>query len=63
MQIFKFLKPQFKPCEAALNFFQTTLVKLLSLTIFTAVRVYQDTILHLTESVNARGCVYHYQTE
>lgn len=62
-QIFKFLKLQFKPFEAVLHSFQTPLVKLLYLTIFTAVRVYQDTIFHFTESVNARGCVYHCQTE
>lgn len=50
LQIFKLLKLQFKPCEAALHSFQTPLVKLLCLTIFTA-RVYQDTTFHLRESL------------
>lgn len=45
LQIFKFLKLQLKPCEAALHSFQTPLVKLLHLTIFTAIRVCQDTTL------------------
>lgn len=62
MQIFKFLKLQFKPCKAVLHSFQTT-PELLCFTVFTAVRVYQDTTFHLIESVNARGCVCLCQTE
>lgn len=53
LQIFKFLKLLFKPSEAALHSFQTTLVKLLCFTIFTVIGLYQDTTFHLIESVNA----------
>lgn len=46
LQIIKFLKLQFKPCEAVLHSFRTTL-ELQCLNIFTAVKVYQDTTFHL----------------